>query len=106
LLKLQVKASFDVPPGSCGRSLAGLFDATPIPILRRMQGVDRNYSTREAGQSVARREALARLMDAQFVLPGTDFRFALDPLVGLIRIVGGTGQGIAVSPRPQARECS
>jgi hypothetical protein len=27
-------------------------------------------------------------MDAQFVLPGTDFRFGLDPLVGLIPVAG------------------
>ena len=33
-------------------------------------------------------ERVARLMDSQFKLPGTRFRFGLDPLLGLIPIVG------------------
>jgi len=47
---------------------AALFAATLMPVLRRMHGVYRNYSAREAGHSVARLEVLARLMDNQFVL--------------------------------------
>ena len=37
----------------------------------------------EAQQSVARLEALARLMDGAFVLPGTTIRFGLDGIIGL-----------------------
>ncbi|SHJ26178.1 protein of unknown function [Hymenobacter daecheongensis DSM 21074] len=33
-------------------------------------------------------ERVARLMDSQFRLPGTAFRFGLDPLLGLIPVVG------------------
>jgi len=33
-------------------------------------------------------ERVARLMDSQFQLPGTKFRFGLDPLLGLLPIVG------------------
>ncbi|TVT42576.1 DUF4112 domain-containing protein [Hymenobacter setariae] len=33
-------------------------------------------------------EGVARLMDSQFRLPGTRFRFGLDPLLGLVPIVG------------------
>ncbi|GAB3638672.1 hypothetical protein GCM10027422_42620 [Hymenobacter arcticus] len=33
-------------------------------------------------------ERVARLLDSQFRLPGTRFRFGLDPLLGLIPIVG------------------
>jgi hypothetical protein len=33
-------------------------------------------------------EHVARLMDSQFQLPGTRFRFGLDPLLGLIPVVG------------------
>lgn len=33
-------------------------------------------------------ERVARLMDSQFRLPGTRFRFGLDPLLGLIPVVG------------------
>jgi hypothetical protein len=35
-------------------------------------------------QSVARLEALARLMDGAFVVPGTTIRFGLDGIIGLI----------------------
>jgi hypothetical protein len=66
----------------------------PIPILRAMHGVYHNYSAREAAQSVARLEALARLMDSQFVLPGTTFRIGLDPIVGLIPVVGDIISGL------------
>jgi hypothetical protein len=31
---------------------------------------------------------MARLMDNQFVLPGTKFRFGLDPLLGLLPVAG------------------
>lgn len=33
-------------------------------------------------------EHVARLMDSQFRLPGTRFRFGLDPLLGLVPVVG------------------
>src|SRR3954463_10037716 len=33
-------------------------------------------------------EALARLMDSQFRIPGTDFRFGMDAIIGLIPGVG------------------
>lgn len=33
-------------------------------------------------------ERIARMMDSQFRLPGTRFRFGLDPLLGLVPIVG------------------
>ncbi|TGE16426.1 DUF4112 domain-containing protein [Hymenobacter elongatus] len=33
-------------------------------------------------------ERIAHLMDSQFRLPGTSFRFGLDPLLGLIPVVG------------------
>ena len=39
-----------------------------------------------AQQSVARLEALARLMDGAFVLPGTTIRFGLDGIIGLIPV--------------------
>ncbi|MCB2410920.1 DUF4112 domain-containing protein [Hymenobacter lucidus] len=33
-------------------------------------------------------ERVARLMDSQFRLPGTSFRFGLDPVLGLLPVVG------------------
>ena len=35
-------------------------------------------------KSIARLRSLAKLMDAQFKIPGTNFRFGLDGLLGLI----------------------
>jgi hypothetical protein len=34
-------------------------------------------------------ERISRLMDSQFRVPGTTWRFGLDPLMGLIPVVGG-----------------
>jgi hypothetical protein len=42
----------------------------------------------EADERLRWVEHVARLMDSQFRLPGTRFRFGLDPLLGLIPIVG------------------
>ena len=45
-------------------------------------------------QSVARLEALARLMDGAFVLPGTTIRFGLDGIIGLIPVAGDMIAGL------------
>jgi hypothetical protein len=42
--------------------------------------------TRE--QRLARLEALAKLLDVAFILPGTKFRYGIDGLIGLIPVVG------------------
>jgi Domain of unknown function (DUF4112) len=42
--------------------------------------------TRE--QRIARLEALAKLLDIAFVLPGTNVRYGIDGIIGLIPIVG------------------
>lgn len=42
--------------------------------------------TRE--QRIARLEAFARLLDVAFVLPGTNIRYGIDGLIGLIPVVG------------------
>jgi hypothetical protein len=42
----------------------------------------------EADERLRWVERVARLMDSQFQLPGTRFRFGLDPLLGLVPIVG------------------
>ncbi len=43
---------------------------------------------RDAEQTLIRLEALARLMDGSFVVPGTNIRFGLDAIVGLVPVVG------------------
>jgi hypothetical protein len=45
-------------------------------------------TTLEADERLRWVERVARLMDSQFQLPGTQFRFGLDPLLGLVPIVG------------------
>ena len=41
-------------------------------------------------------ERVSHLMDEQFRLPGTNFRFGLDPIINMIPVAGGIG-GFAVS---------
>ena len=45
-------------------------------------------------QSMVRLEALARLMDGAFVVPGTTIRFGLDGIIGLIPVVGDAVAGL------------
>jgi hypothetical protein len=42
--------------------------------------------TRE--QRLARLDAIAKLLDVAFVVPGTNFRYGIDGLIGLIPVVG------------------
>jgi hypothetical protein len=44
--------------------------------------------TRPADPDLARLDAIAKLMDNQFFIPGTNFRFGLDGIVGLIPYAG------------------
>jgi hypothetical protein len=50
-----------------------------------------------AQQSVARLEALARLMDGAFTLPGTSIRFGLDGIIGLVPVAGDVIAGLVSS---------
>jgi hypothetical protein len=52
---------------------------------RHQRPLPPTFDTDERLRWVAR---IARLMDSQFRLPGTAFRFGLDPLLGLIPVVG------------------
>jgi hypothetical protein len=47
--------------------------------------------------AVARMEALARLMDGAFVLPGTNICLGLDAIVGLVPVAGDVISGIISS---------
>jgi hypothetical protein len=87
-------------PGS-ERHGGGLHSPRPIPsnhlYVRRRKGVttvqqvftpiDREAMVRR-DQAVARLDALATLMDAAFVIPGTTIRMGLDGLIGLLPIAG------------------
>lgn len=60
--------------------------------LRRMASTDfRGFSfnvARSRRERIARIDALARLLDTAFILPGTNIRFGLDALIGLVPGVG------------------
>ena len=48
-------------------------------------------------ESLARLEALAKLMDGSFVVPGTNVRMGLDGLIGLIPGIGDVVSGLISS---------
>jgi hypothetical protein len=62
-----------------------------------MPGAYQTFSARETGQSVARLEALAKLMDGALVLPGTNIRMGLDGFIGLIPVAGDVISGLISS---------
>jgi Domain of unknown function (DUF4112) len=48
-------------------------------------------------ESVARLEALAKLMDGSFTVPGTNIRLGLDALIGLVPVAGDVVSGVISS---------
>lgn len=64
--------------------------------------MDRTYSSKpgvtvNSDQSLVRIEALARLMDGAFVIPGTDIRMGLDAVIGLVPGIGDVVSGVISS---------
>src|SRR5262245_28196715 len=62
-----------------------------------MHGSYETHPAREAGRSVARLEALAKLMDGAFMLPGTNIRMGVDALIGLVPVAGDMISGLISS---------
>jgi len=62
-----------------------------------MSATYQRMPSRNVEQSVARLEALARLMDGAFVLPGTNIRLGLDAIIGLIPVAGDLLSGLVSS---------
>jgi hypothetical protein len=48
-------------------------------------------------ESLARLEAVGRLMDGAFVLPGTNIRLGLDAIIGLVPVAGDVISGVVSS---------
>jgi hypothetical protein len=48
-------------------------------------------------QSLARLEALAKLLDGAFVIPGTNIRMGLDAIIGLVPVAGDLVSGLISS---------
>ena len=61
---------------------------TARPMPTRSHPVSPLPATFDADERLRWVERVAHLMDSQFRLPGTSFRFGLDPLLGLLPIVG------------------
>jgi hypothetical protein len=49
---------------------------------------DNQHFHPEGARAIRRLEQIARLMDSRFRIPGTRFRFGLDPILGLIPFAG------------------
>jgi hypothetical protein len=62
-----------------------------------MNATYQRMPSRDIEQSVARLEALARLMDGAFVLPGTNVRLGLDAVIGLVPVAGDLISGLVSS---------
>ncbi len=69
----------------------------PVETLHpRHQGFRFDFDTSSANpfanltreQRMARLDALARLLDVAFILPGTNIRYGIDGIIGLIPVVG------------------
>lgn len=53
----------------------------------------RTYTRHDPEASVARLEALARLMDGVFQVPGTNIRLGLDAIIGMVPVAGDVVTG-------------
>ncbi len=62
-------------------------DVTPPNFI--IDSTGRAYDP-SAGERFARLEILAEWMDTKFTVPGTNFRFGLDPILGLLPGIGDT----------------
>jgi hypothetical protein len=62
-----------------------------------MNATYQRMPSRNVEQSVARLEALARLMDGAFMLPGTNIRLGLDAVIGLVPVAGDLISGLVSS---------
>ena len=69
----------------------------PDPTLRRQfEGLRFEFGTSSANpfgnltreQRLARLDALAKLLDVAFILPGTNIRYGIDGIIGLIPVIG------------------
>lgn len=60
-----------------------------VEVTRRERSDDRQ-DDRPEDRAMRRADAIARLLDNRFTLPGTDIRFGLDAIIGLVPGIGDT----------------
>ena len=56
--------------------------------MQRIYSKVESFDGARTEQSLARLDALARLMDSAFAIPGTNIRMGLDGLIGLVPVAG------------------
>lgn len=62
------------------------------------------FDERQLAATLARIRAVTALMDSRFALPGTNFRFGLDAIIGLVPVIGDVaGQLVSVYLITEAR---
>jgi hypothetical protein len=85
-------------PNQSKHAARAIVAATGLPTLWTMHTSPtvEPYNPREQ-DSLARLEALAKLMDGAFVIPGTNIRMGLDGIIGLIPIAGDLVSGLISS---------
>ncbi len=59
-------------------------DSANPPFARRIEPAETTPPADDRAQAARRLATLARILDAQFTIPGTGFSFGIDPLLGLI----------------------
>jgi hypothetical protein len=76
--------------GFAGRMNSGPFGASGIDFenISSAIGGGMRFGALTREQRFARLDALSKLLDVAFVLPGTNIRYGIDGLVGLIPVVG------------------
>ena len=62
-----------------------MWQPNQVPQPHRAGG---SYDPKSIEQSMARLEAVARLMDSAFTIPGTTITMGLDGLIGLVPVIG------------------
>ena len=77
-----------LPPGLLPAGGPLPYQALKAPFLMPLRPASVLPTTFDADERLRWVERIAHLMDSQFRLPGTRFRFGLDPLLGLLPIVG------------------
>src|SRR3954447_20572228 len=76
----------EIPQGPCQGAFNGAFDG-PGGIRFDFQTAN-PFGNLSREQRIARLEAAAKLLDVAFVVPGTNIRYGIDGIIGLIPVVG------------------
>jgi hypothetical protein len=79
------------PDGFCLQNLAKSVFQSHLAAMANYDTRDSSFSfsvPRTRAERIARIEAIATLLDTAFLIPGTNFRFGFDGLIGLVPGVG------------------